>query len=98
MSLVKCPECGSEISNQATTCPRCGASLANENVAEKSEMNELDNVLDMPWLSFIFPPVGIILYFVRRNEAPKKAKTLLIAALLGLAAELCSFIFWSIVS
>ena len=25
MALIKCPECGREISDKATTCPHCGA-------------------------------------------------------------------------
>lgn len=28
MSLIKCPECGQEISDKAPTCPHCGAPLA----------------------------------------------------------------------
>lgn len=27
MSLVKCPECGKEVSDQAPTCPQCGRPL-----------------------------------------------------------------------
>lgn len=30
MSIIKCPECGKEISNQASSCPNCGYSLSNE--------------------------------------------------------------------
>ena len=29
MSLIKCPECGKEISNQAESCPNCGYPLKN---------------------------------------------------------------------
>jgi hypothetical protein len=28
MTLVRCPECGGEVSNQATACPHCGAPIA----------------------------------------------------------------------
>lgn len=27
MALIKCPECGKEISGQAATCPHCGVAL-----------------------------------------------------------------------
>lgn len=27
MALINCPECGKEISDQATTCPHCGVTL-----------------------------------------------------------------------
>lgn len=27
MALIKCPECGKEISEQATSCPNCGVTI-----------------------------------------------------------------------
>ena len=27
MALIKCPECGQEISDQATSCPNCGCPM-----------------------------------------------------------------------
>lgn len=30
MALIQCPECGKEISDQATTCPSCGCPIKNE--------------------------------------------------------------------
>ena len=30
MALIKCPECGKEISDKARRCPKCGYSLSNE--------------------------------------------------------------------
>lgn len=29
MSLIKCPECGTDVSEQATTCPKCGHPLSS---------------------------------------------------------------------
>ena len=34
MALIKCPECGKEISDKATSCPNCGCPIA----AAKSEL------------------------------------------------------------
>ena len=31
MALIKCPECGKEISNNAKNCPNCGYKLKNKN-------------------------------------------------------------------
>lgn len=28
MALVRCPDCGGEVSSQATACPHCGAPIA----------------------------------------------------------------------
>lgn len=35
MPLIKCPDCGNEVSSFATTCPRCGypiSSIRNKNI------------------------------------------------------------------
>ena len=36
MSLIKCPECGKEISNKAISCPMCGYPI-------KEEINKLSS-------------------------------------------------------
>ena len=59
MALITCPECGREISDQATACPHCGFpvqshihSAKKESVArqsnkeEKSVQMEVDDVLN----------------------------------------------------
>lgn len=41
MALIKCPNCGKEISDKAEKCPECGASFtANSNVEEKMHSAE----------------------------------------------------------
>ncbi len=37
MSLIKCPECGKEISDRAVSCPNCGCPINNQ----KIEYNKL---------------------------------------------------------
>lgn len=32
MALIKCPECGTEISDQAISCPRCGRVINNTTI------------------------------------------------------------------
>lgn len=34
MSLIKCPECGKEISDKATICPNCGYPITNTNCTD----------------------------------------------------------------
>lgn len=36
MALIKCPECGKEVSDKAKTCPNCGYPI-NEYVAKKND-------------------------------------------------------------
>lgn len=45
MALIKCPECGAEISDKATMCPKCG-NLTNADgitVAEAKEEQQTNN-------------------------------------------------------
>lgn len=37
MSLIKCPECGSAISNTVETCPKCGYKLSKEEIEKATE-------------------------------------------------------------
>ena len=37
MSLVKCPDCGNDVSTRAATCPQCGAPVANAQQSAKDE-------------------------------------------------------------
>lgn len=37
MALIKCPECGHEVSDKATSCPNCGYMLEKQEVENKSE-------------------------------------------------------------
>lgn len=93
MALIKCPECGAEISDLATTCPKCGAPIAQSKDKLSSNLDEVDTILDMPWLAFLLPPLGFALYFLRRSQNPQKAKTLLVASCIGLAFDLGLFLW-----
>lgn len=35
MALIKCPECGKEISDKAAACPNCGCPISGSNVVSK---------------------------------------------------------------
>ena len=39
MAIIKCPECGKEISDKATSCPNCGFPLTKEQ-PEKEKVKE----------------------------------------------------------
>ena len=55
MSLIKCPECGSEISNTSTQCIKCGAIIKNKKKSNKLFVGFLLNIL-----SVIIPALLII--------------------------------------
>jgi uncharacterized membrane protein YvbJ len=76
-----CEKCGKEVLDDAIVCVHCGCSLKSP--TESNVNNEsLDGGVKV--LSFCFPIVGIILYFVHQNSAPQKSK------------DACHMVLWSI--
>lgn len=48
MPLIKCPECGKEISDRASTCINCGFPLKKENICKiNGAKHDLSCILDM---------------------------------------------------
>ena len=75
-----CEKCGKEVQDEAVVCIHCGCSLKSNN--ESAVNNEsLDTGVKI--ISFCFPIVGGILYFVHQNSAPQKSKDACSAALWG---------------
>ena len=52
MSLLKCPECGKEISSRALKCPGCG--LGKEEIAEIVTEQKRKEIYNYPTISFIW--------------------------------------------
>ena len=54
MALIKCPECGQNVSTEATACPHCGYPLNKVEKEQKVENSEIDNnkiaPLNRSWL------------------------------------------------
>lgn len=44
MALIKCPECGKEVSDKAKACPNCGFPINDTKVEEPKEKEETGNV------------------------------------------------------
>ncbi len=61
MALIKCPECGSEISDKATTCPQCGCPISNKTVFKKRRK------IYIPIIMLILVVGVVITYFVISN-------------------------------
>ena len=57
--IIKCPECGKEISSEAPTCPNCGAQ--NKQVVEKNSNKTKSLVFGLVGL------VGFVLFSIFRN-------------------------------
>lgn len=74
-----CENCGAEIDKEAYVCPKCGVKVNKE---EENIVEDKPNV-GLNILAVLFPIVGIILYFVWKNNTPKKAKSILTCGLVG---------------
>ena len=46
MALIKCPECGKQISDKANVCPNCGYPISSQNVIEEFSFS-VGNSMDM---------------------------------------------------
>ena len=56
MALINCPECGKDISTQATTCPHCGITLRSSTTKKKK--SKIPTIII---LLFIFSAVIVVL-------------------------------------
>ncbi len=41
MALIKCPECGTEVSDKAKTCPKCAYPIADDNTEQEVQTVEM---------------------------------------------------------
>lgn len=47
MAIIKCPECGREVSDKAPACPNCGYPIASVSENESKKQEELERYLDL---------------------------------------------------
>lgn len=96
MKTKYCAKCGLYASKNDPYCPNCGTELGeiSDSREKKSDDQgvyvERSNVVVIDaagclttFIAFIFPFIGLILFFVWMNERPNSARTVLIAAILG---------------
>ena len=93
---MNCPHCGAKIDDQAKICIECGRRIDTKNI-------KIDNIKKestfLPGLvSFIFPLLGFILFFVFRDTKKATAKACLRASLFGtltyIILGVLFFFFW----
>lgn len=66
MALIKCKECGKEISDKATTCPGCGAKTE---MAINNNNNNNKNIIIAISIIVIIATIGITTYFIRTSNS-----------------------------
>lgn len=85
MPEYHCKSCGTIISKKALICPKCGASQNKTPVY----------VLIFKMLSFLIPPVGFIMYIIKRGKSYGYAKEYIICAFAGISIILILFAVWN---
>jgi hypothetical protein len=73
MALVKCRECGREISDQATACPHCGVPLAAPGVRNATRVEVVERRSGCGTLLVIGLVVLVFAYAVNQCRGPERA-------------------------
>mgnify|MGYP003306973005 CR=1 FL=1 len=68
-----CTKCGKEISEDAVICIHCGCSIESANASNDSDSKSWW-CLGFFTSLFLTPLIGLILWLVWKDEAPKKAR------------------------
>lgn len=90
VALVKCPECGKEISDKTEKCPHCGYPINGY-----LQRNNYDTPsVGLNILAFLIPFVGLILYCANLSLYPKRANSIGKCALIGFAFGLIVFLLF----
>ena len=61
MALIKCSECGKEISSNARSCPHCGNPTQNRKIDVDKEVSALKKVLIVGVIIFSIAIVGLLI-------------------------------------
>jgi len=92
-----CKVCGKEVNDQAVVCVHCGCSLKEEKTLAPFSTEGAGCFLS--GLSFIFPLLGLILYFVWKDSKPQASKdagkSALWGVIIGIVLWVISMVFFA---
>ena len=91
-----CKKCGDQVTEEDKFCPSCGTEVTIEQQVSNSS-NQFQGNDDAPnfgfaLLGFFVPFVGIILYFIWKNEFPLKARSCIRGALVTISISIFLFV------
>ncbi|MGL4948934.1 MAG: zinc-ribbon domain-containing protein [Anaeroplasmataceae bacterium] len=103
--MKKCNNCNTQLGDEVVFCGNCGTKLDSTNTTSVAQSNpqyyapNQSHSTDAPnfgyaLLGFCIPLVGIILYFVWKNEKPLTAKSLLKGFLVSLILSAIMFVLY----
>ncbi len=79
---MNCQNCGQPLENGFSFCPNCGA--MKENNAAQTLSGDSPSAL-LALAGFFFPIIGLVIYLVYKEQAPKTARSAGKGALIGFA-------------
>lgn len=82
-----CPHCGDQISEHAEICPKCGVRVKSASSSGEDKPNIAVNLISFCCI----PLLGIVMFFVWKNDKPIAAKSALIWAIV-------SIVLWFVLS
>lgn len=87
--MAVCVNCGRTISTISRECPFCHTRITIGSVTTMKEINEQKNEYDckdnrLLLLSILFPIIGIVYYFIKKDEFPIKASSALGGSFIGI--------------
>jgi len=89
--IMFCKNCGQEIDNNADVCIHCGVATDKS----ESHFNKMDVPSHLPGIAgCCFPLVGIILYFLWKDEKPKSAGLVIKWTLAGIGLGIVGSILY----
>ena len=62
MALIKCGECGNEVSDKAGSCPGCGAPIASVATQEPIKVRTFDDEVQEGTIAYIFGGAAALIY------------------------------------
>lgn len=100
MALMKCSECGKDVSDKAGACPNCGAPVATAAEADPWKEIDIDLSLYKFYLELLLKGATVVLaltggvasYYLAHPEAPLLKFALILPLLINLGfAAICAF-------
>ncbi len=92
-----CSHCGQQVDDNAVVCVKCGCAIGGSNIQTKNYASDDAPDTGFAVLGFFFPIVGLILYLVKKDTYPQKAKSAGKGALAGFITGIVLSIIYAIV-
>ena len=86
-----CQSCGTETKDNQELCVSCGAKLVTNSRSNVSSQNDEPSGL-VDFAACCFPIVGIVLYFVWRDDKPRSAKSVCKWAVIGFSIGILFYV------